>query len=182
VVRLATTGYYGRRRYDADPFVALAVARSLAAGLPPGRDRRVLVERLRRIDDDDQHPLAALHVRPAADLGRPARALLSLLRNRDPRRFDTLYAALPASVRAGVARLSPLASAGRLEAPVLLASAPHDKYFPLAESRSLARAAGHGRLTVTSTLDHAIPEPSLGDVADLVRFDGFVVRVLHSMG
>jgi hypothetical protein len=35
---------------------------------------------------------------------------------------------------------------------------------------------------VTSTLDHAIPEPSLGDVADLVRFDGFVVRVLHSMG
>lgn len=181
VVRLATTGSYRSRRYDADPFVSLAVARSLAAGLPPGRGRRVLVAELRAVDDDDPHPLAGVRARPPARLGRASRALLGLLRNRDPRRFDVLYAALPGSMRAGVARLSPLTSAERLRAPVLLASAPHDKYFPLAESRSLIRAAGHGRLTVTRTLDHAIPEPSVGDVADLFRFDAFVVRVLHSM-
>lgn len=181
VIRLATTGYYDHQRYDADPFVSLAVARSLAAGLPPGRDRRTLVAQLRAVDDDDPHPLAVLEAGSTSGLGRPARALLSLLRNRDPRRFDALYAALPASMRVGVTRLSPLAATERLWAPILLASGPHDKYFPLTESRALIRAAGHGQLTVTRTLDHAVPEPSFGDVADLFRFDAFVVRVLHSM-
>ena len=181
VVRLATTGHYGRRRYDADPFVALAVARSLAASLPRGRDRRVLVERLRAVDEDDPDPLARLRARATTGFGRAGRALLALLRNRDPRRFSMLYARLPASMREGVARLSPITSARRLQAPIVLASAPRDKYFPLGESRSLVRAADDGRLTVTRTLDHAIPEPSLDDVADLVRFDGFVVRALHSM-
>jgi hypothetical protein len=35
------------------------------------------------------------------------------------------------------------------------------------------------RVTVTSTLDHAVPQPSIGDLADLFRFDGFVVRFLR---
>jgi hypothetical protein len=34
-------------------------------------------------------------------------------------------------------------------------------------------------VTVTRTLDHAIPRPSLRDLLDLVRFDGFVVRSLR---
>src|SRR5919204_3137963 len=39
VIRLATTGYYGPTLYRTDPYARLAIARSLAAGLPPGRDR-----------------------------------------------------------------------------------------------------------------------------------------------
>jgi hypothetical protein len=63
--------------------------------------------------------------------------------------------------------------------PVELASAPHDKYFPPAESRALVAKAPDARLTVTSTLSHAIPEPSIADLAALFRFDGFVVRFLR---
>ena len=33
-------------------------------------------------------------------------------------------------------------------------------------------------MTVTTTLAHAVPEPSPRGVADLFRFDAFVVRVL----
>jgi hypothetical protein len=78
-------------------------------------------------------------------------------------------------------RLSPLDGASRLRAPVELASPPHDKYFPLAETRALAGAATHThvRLTVTSTLHHAVPSLSLSDIADLWRFDGWAVRSLH---
>ena len=70
-----------------------------------------------------------------------------------------------------------------LRAPVEIASAPHDKYFPLGETRALARAATHARvrLTVTSTLHHAVPSLSLSDVADLFRFDGWAVRSLRSL-
>jgi hypothetical protein len=34
-------------------------------------------------------------------------------------------------------------------------------------------------VTVTATLDHAVPRPSIRDLRDLFRFDGFVVRFLH---
>jgi pimeloyl-ACP methyl ester carboxylesterase len=103
-------------------------------------------------------------------------AVARLLTNRDPRRFETLYAALPPEIHTDHVRLSPIVHAGRLRAPVEIASAPRDKYFPLAESRALAAGAPNARLTVTTTLDHAIPEPA--DIPDLVRFDAFVVRVL----
>jgi hypothetical protein len=103
-----------------------------------------------------------------------------LLRNRDPSRFDALYAKLPTQVRRDVAQLSPLRSAARLRAPVDLASAPRDKYFPPAESNALARAASGVHVTVTATLDHAVPRPSIRDLRDLFRFDGFVVRFLHA--
>jgi dienelactone hydrolase len=109
--------------------------------------------------------------------GAPWRPVAHLLINRDPRRFDELYAALPAEIRSDHLRLSPITRIDRVQAPVELASAPRDKYFPLAESRALAARAPDARLTVTTTLDHAIPEP--GDIPDLIRFDAFVVRVLQ---
>ena len=89
--------------------------------------------------------------------------LFHLLTNREPRRFDELYAALPAQIRATVEELSPLHAAARLRAPVELATAPRDRYFPVAESRALAAASPNVRLTVTSLLAHATPrlEPSL---------------------
>jgi pimeloyl-ACP methyl ester carboxylesterase len=176
VMRLATTGYYGRKRYETDPYAQLAIARSLAAGLPRSRERGKLLAELERVDDQDPRPLARLDAGGYRD---GAATLVALLENRSPRRFDKLYAQLPAQVRHAVAALSPIRRADRLEPPVELASAPHDKYFPVAESRALARVAPDVRVTVTSTLDHAVPNPSVGDLVDLLRFDGFVVRYLR---
>jgi hypothetical protein len=67
----------------------------------------------------------------------------------------------------------------RIAVPFELASAPHDKYFPPEESRSLARRSPNVHLTITSTLAHAVPKPSLHDVGDLLAFDKFVVRFLR---
>jgi len=183
VIRVATTDTYAEDgrilRYDADPFVALALARSLVAGVPPGTERNNLLRALLAVPDESPDPLAVL---PNPDAVRGGlRAVVRLLLNREPARFAGLYAALPAGMRAELRRLSPLRGAHRLRAEVQLASAPHDKYFPLGESRTLARATrGPVELTVTRTLQHAVPEPSLRDVWDLLRFDGFVVRTLRA--
>lgn len=186
VVLLATTGYHWERgrlvRYAAKPFMALVIARSLVAALPPGSDRAVLLDRLRGVDDDATRPLAVLRRPLSVPVRREARALLTLLRNRDPRRFDRLFAALSARQRAGIRRLSPLHRAGRLRAVVELASAPHDKYFPSDESRRLVERARRARLTVTATLGHAVPKPSFDDLAGLVRLNGVIVRAIHAAG
>ena len=112
----------------------------------------------------------------AADLPE----LEALLANRDPRRFDELYAALPAQLRTKVEALSPLNRANELGMPLELASAPQDPYFPIDEARALAVAAPDARVTTTSALAHAVPEPTLGDLPDLLRFNGWVVRSLHA--
>src|SRR5438876_5936880 len=52
VIRLATTGWYGRTRYRTDPYLRLAIARSLAAALQRGRDRTWLLGRLHAVLDD----------------------------------------------------------------------------------------------------------------------------------
>jgi pimeloyl-ACP methyl ester carboxylesterase len=181
VIRLAATGYYGRARYRTDPYVRLAIARSLAAALPQATDRSLLLGVLEAAPDDDPRPLTAL--RGAIRLHAAGRALVSLLLNRDPERFGSLYAQLPPALRRGVRLLSPLLRAGRLSVPVELASAPHDEYFPPAESRSLARRSKRVRVTVTRTLQHAVPGASLHDVGDLLSFERFVVRFLrHARG
>jgi hypothetical protein len=59
-------------------------------------------------------------------------------------------------------------------------SAPHDKYFPPAESRVFVRAAPDARLTISSTVQHADLEFSPGQVADLARLDAFIVRSLRA--
>ena len=183
VMLLATTGHHrvgGRLvAYEADPFVQLVVGRSLAAELPPGADRRRLVGRMLAVPWESDAPLDSLRRGPPVGLGPEGQALVRLLLNRDPRRFDELYLALPERVRTGVRRLSPLVRARSVRAPVELASAPVDKYFPLDESEALVVTAPEARLTVTAILRHAIPDPSPGGVADLVRLDGFVSRVLR---
>ena len=182
VIRIATTGFHrsgGRLLpYRAESFLALVTARSLAAALPSGRDRSQLLGRLRVVDDKAPAPLAVLRRPWTPELGAHARRVVLLLRNRDPRRFDRLYADLPGSFRGRIRRLSPIIAAERLRAPVEIASAPHDKYFPLSESRALAREA-EVRITVTSTLAHAIPQASPSGVADLFRFHAFIVRALR---
>lgn len=166
VIRLAATGFYDGERYEVDPYVRLGLARSLAA---MGK-YSALLARLEAVDDKNPKPLAGLS---------GSGPLVALLLNRDPARFDQLYARLPARIRASVELLSPIRGAERLDMPVELVSAPHDKYFPPAESRELARVAPHATVTVTSTLDHAVPELSFGDIGDLAEFDGFMVRFLR---
>lgn len=173
VVRLGTTGE------AVEPFLRLVVARSLAGSLAPGRDRTRLRARLAAVPWESQAPLASLRRRPPEDLGPAGSSVVRLLLNRDPRRFHELYAALPAEVRAAVRRLSPLPVADELRARVELASAPRDRYFPLAQSEALVDAAGDARLTVTGTLEHAVPRASLRGILDLARLDGFAVRVLR---
>ena len=186
VLRLATVGAHedggALVRYDTANYLSLVAARSLVAALPSSRERRSLLALLpetHEVDEDPPDPLARLREHPRERLSPAARAVVALLVNRDPRRFDALHAALPPAVRAANARLSPLTTAEGLRAPVELASAPRDKYFPVAESRELARAADGVRVTVTTTLEHAVPEPSPRDVADVFRFDAFVVRTLE---
>jgi pimeloyl-ACP methyl ester carboxylesterase len=176
IVRLATTGYYGGEQYEADPYALLAIGRSLAAGLPAGQGRSRLIHELEAVPDDAPDPVSALS---PAEYAGGTRALVELLLNRDTARFAELYALLPSRVHAAVRSLSPLLDARRLAAPVELASSPHDPYFPPAESRALARANPKVHVTVTSTFDHAVPRPSAGEIGDLLRFDGFVVRFLR---
>lgn len=179
VIKLATTGYGPSGRYAVDDYIGLAVARSLLAGLPSGPERDRLLDALEHIPDERQQPLDVLaSERPQAS---GVRAVVELLRNRDRRRFEALYAQLPRSLRMQVARLSPLMHARRIDARVELASARTDKYFPLAESRALVRVLPHAHLTPTATLDHAIPEPNPRDLVDLLRFDGWVVRSLRAL-
>jgi len=182
VVRVATTATYAEAGrivpYRADPFVSLAIARSLVAAAPPGRESRRLLVALLDVSDDSTDPLAVLPS-PEAVHGQ-LKAVVRLLSNRNPHRFGSLYDALSPQLRAGLRALSPLRGAGRLHARVELASSPHDKYFPVGESRALARAAPRVDLTVTRTLQHAVPKPSLANLWDLLRFDGFVVDALHA--
>ena len=185
VLSVATTGHYRRSggelvRYEATPFLSYVVARSLIATLPPGEDRRTLSAELETAGRESPHPLSGLHSRLTDDLGPAARSVVRLLANRDPRRFDALYAALSDGVRHDLEELSPLAGKGQIRVPVELATGPHDKYFPPSQSYELERVAPDRRVTVTGALDHAELDVSPGDIPAFATFDAFVVRALRT--
>ena len=181
VLQVATTGTYraaGRvRRFAPEPFVRVVVVRSLIAALPPGPDRTALDAAVDRVAGAGGRPSPA-DLSGLAALGSGGRAVGALILNRDPERFDALYAALPPDVRSNLEELSPIEDAAALPAPIELASAPRDKYFPLSESRRLVRRAPRARLTVTRALRHADPTPSLAELGDLLALNGFVRRTL----
>jgi pimeloyl-ACP methyl ester carboxylesterase len=182
LIRLGTTSHYldeGRLvSYETDPFLGVAVARSVVAALPPGRDRASLALLTGNLDEDESDPLAPLRALPASELGPETRAIVRLLANRDPQRFDELFAALPETARAAVERLSPLTQAQRLTMPLELATSPSDKYAPVSESEALARAAPRARVTVTSVLEHAEPKPSLDILGGVLSFEAWAARAL----
>jgi pimeloyl-ACP methyl ester carboxylesterase len=185
VVNVATTGHYRRSdgeliRYEADPFLSYVIAHSLVAALPPGEDRRTLSGDLANIDREDPDPLSGLRARRTSDLGPDAKRVVGLLSNRDPERFDALYADLPEEVRHDLEELSPLADTGRIRVPVELATGPQDRYFPASESYGLKRVAPQRRVTVTRALDHAELKFSFRDAPAFMAFDGFVVRSLRT--
>lgn len=84
-------------------------------------------------------------------------AVAPVLANRDPARFDELYAALAPETRALVENLSPVSRIGRVTAPVELASSPADPFFPVEETIALAEAGSDVRVTVTPALVHVKP-------------------------
>jgi hypothetical protein len=185
VVGVATTAHYRRPdgklvRYEAAPFLSYVVARSLIAALPPGEDRRTLSSEISSVGRENPDPLQDLRTRRKDDLGPQAKSVVRLLANRDPERFDDLYAALPDRVRRDLEELSPLAGEEKIGTPVELATGPHDTYFPPSESYALQRVAPQRRVTVTKALDHAALHVSPGDVPAFLAFDGFVVRALRA--
>jgi hypothetical protein len=182
VMLLATTGVYrdgGRLApYPVPRYLGVGLARSLAATLPQTPAVRALYDELRALDPASADPLAAVRDRSFAELGDDGVRLFALLTNRDPARFDDLYAALPASVKETVVALSPVHAAPGLRAPIEIATAPRDRYFPVAESQKLVRVAPQARLTVTSLLAHATPRLSPRYLVELGRLNGFFVRAL----
>jgi pimeloyl-ACP methyl ester carboxylesterase len=183
LVCLTTTSCYGDgeswARHAVTELHRSVVARSLVAALEDERDRALLTAALEDIERDRQDPLDELPGHAGA-VGEGAAALLELLGNRDPERFDALYGRLPESVRAFVHDLSPVGASDDVKAPVELVVAPTDVYFPHGEALSLARALPHVHLTVTATLDHTVPTPSLTKVRDFLAFDAFVMRGLSA--
>ena len=184
ILNVATTGRYEKEngsfaRHDADPFLSYVVARSMIAALPPGPDRRVLSAEMEAIGREHPNPLGGLRLRGTADLGPDAVAVVALLANRDPARFDGLYSDLPEGVRADLEAFSPLAGSERIRAPVEVATGPNDKYFPASESRNLDGISPDLRVTVTPAIDHAELEVSPQDATAFAGFDAFVVRALR---
>jgi acetyl esterase/lipase len=184
VMMLATTGMYpgasGPESYPVSPSLLLGLARSLVAALPPTPDVRAFAHELERLDTISSDPLRPLRESPCRSLGPAAAAVQELLLNRDPRRFIDLYAALPADLRRVVVSLSPVRSASGLAAPVEIATAPRDKYFPLAEALALQRETDRVHITVTRALAHATPKVSLGSLGAFARLHGFFTRSLSA--
>lgn len=182
VTMLATTGTYpgpdGLGRYPVSPELPVGVARSLVACLEPTADARTLGRVVGSLDPTSPDPLGRLREAPFGALGPAAAAALALLVNRDPSSFDALFAALPDRVRNVVETLSPLRSAGQLAAPVEIATAQRDKYFPPAESFALCNDVPGVRVTVTSALAHATPRLTVKGVADFAKLQGFIARSL----
>jgi hypothetical protein len=168
--------------YPVPEYLWVGLARSVIAILPPTPATRTLNAELRALDPAAPDPVARFRDRSFDELGEEAVSVLALLTNSDPARFDDLFAALPAHVRATVGALSPLHAAPGLRAPVEIVTAPRDRYFPVAESRTLAASSPHVRLTVTSLLAHATPRLHPRYLAELGQLDGFFVRSLRALG
>lgn len=184
VLNVATTGRYETEdgafaRHDADPFLSYVVARALISALPPGEDRRTLFGEMDAVGRESPDPLDGLRGRRTEDLGPDARAVLALLANRDPERFDKLYSDLPDRVREDLEVFSPLDREGRIRAPVEVITSPRDRYFPASESRRLVEISPHLRVTVTPAIDHAELELTPKDIPAFAEFDAFVVRALR---
>jgi pimeloyl-ACP methyl ester carboxylesterase len=179
VMRIATTGTYrnGERlgNHAAPPYLRVGLARSLAAMLAVTPATSALCRELRALDADSVE-VVALPERAFREAGADAERLYDLLANTDPGQFDRLYEALPDDVRSAAVALSPIHVAPRLHAPVEIATAPQDRYFPIREAEALVAASPRVRLTVTSLLAHATPRLSARYLAELRRLDEFFVR------
>jgi hypothetical protein len=182
-IRAATTGRFLDRgrpvAYSSSTFLTLVVGRSVVANLLDDADRARLRPRLLVVSDDDPDPLAPLREVDRATVAEETRLALALLLNRDPSRFDELYAALPEPLLAEIRQLSPIEGVDGLSGiPIEIASAPRDTYFPLCETQALLDRLPTCRLTVTAALSHAIPAVRVDVVREVQSFAAFLARVL----
>ena len=178
--RRPTPGAVSTAAHATPPYLIVGIARSLVSTLPPTRANQALASALRALDPDSSNPFRPFEtIRP---LDEGAAAVHELLANRDPARFDDLYRALPGVTRASMDALSPLRAASKLMAPVEIATAPNDTYFPVAESLALARANPSVTVTVTEALSHASPELTRQGLAGLSRLHLFFTRSLAAAG
>lgn len=181
-VRFVTTGFRrengGLAPFATRGFFQLVCARSVVASLPSGNDRDSVLELLRTLPDYGDSPLERLR---GAELGVSdpgVRATLELFANRDPERFDSLFSAIPAEARESLAALSAVRGAGNVAAPVEIVVGRADKYIPLADAVAYASACAGARLTILDSLEHAVPRLAVGEVRDLARLNGALVRML----
>lgn len=181
-VRVATTG---QRRtdgrlvpFETRDFFRLVCARSVVAALPAEGSREELLAGLRSLPDYGTDPLGALKRWPARGLDEGAAAVLELLANEDPERFDELLDALPAEVRASLGALSAVEGAREVDAAVELVVARSDKYVPLADAFAFLAARPQTRLTVLESLEHVVPRLAVREIRDLARLDAALVRTL----
>ena len=162
MIQLVSTDSYtydGRLHHFAtDPWVVVAVARSLVAGLPDASDRDIFAPFL-------QDPSPTNYVAPdwskvpADRLSAGGRALLALLENRDPLNVPSLMAALPPPMPEQLASMSPETGFDHLRAPVYIVADRSDTYIPSAESLSLQAARpGLVHLSYVSLLAHVEPD------------------------
>lgn len=181
-IRVITTGVYRDGDtlvpFASGDFFKLVIAKSVVACLPPGDERTAFRSRLQSLDDYAPEPLTCLRKWPRDGLGAPAHAVVELLSNEAPERFDDLYAALPEALRTGVDLLSPITVATQITAPVELVVARADKYIALADALSFAETCPTVRLTILESLTHVVPTISPTAARDLARFDGILVRLL----
>lgn len=105
-------------------------------------------------------------------------AVAALLANRDPQRFDELFAELAPATRVLVEAMSPAARIRDVHAPVEILSSPHDAFFPAEEAQLLAAAGRNVRLTETPALEHVRPRLRPG----LVRVATALHRTLRPAG
>jgi len=178
VVRLGTTQSFaldGRiTPYRTNPLVALSAARSVIASLEPGAERETLARLVRDTTRGAADPLAPLRAGASGAGPSPTHALLA---NREPHRFDALYARLPRDVYATIDGISPVRHAHRLHARVYVAAVEGDRYFPLEEAARLERANPEA-VTLVASVGHGLPSrPDRAAVA-VLRFARLVERAL----
>jgi dienelactone hydrolase len=166
-----------------DPLLANRVTGVLAVA-PFARLDRILRLGTTGYYGDRPYPVAPLVARAAVgSLTASARhdpAVPALLANRDPHRFDELFATLDPATRALVAELSPESRIAHVSAPVELVSAPDDPFFPVDEARILAEAGDGVRLTVTGALSHVRPRLRPGLLGVLAALDRTLRRAVEA--
>lgn len=115
-----------------------------------------------------------------------ARAVFDLLTRPPAERVPHLLEQLPASLREGLHRMSPLTVAGDLRCAVYLMHDRDDRFVPVAESRLLVsrlRELGHRdvRYTEFSLFEHVVPGRRLGMLRLVAEFGKLYVHLLAMM-
>ena len=143
-------------------------------------------------DEADRRRLERIAARRLADrrddtgeleraLGPAGQAVLALAMNRREDAIAGLLAALPASARTGLERLSPLPAIPRLRGRLLFVHGAGDTSVPFTESLRLAAAAGRTEAVILESFTHIITPPFWSSLGRRVRDGGRLVQVFDAL-